>query len=219
MTNDPKTPDALIVGRLLADPDRPAEPGWLTIRDGFIDNLGHGPPPAEVADLPRLGGRTRVISPAFTDAHTHLPQVDSVEALYEAPQSQFVADFIGDVNTVDARVVSASDDGLTIETGGTERFIPAANGFAGGDRIHVCVRPHDVSLSGDGDFATDGTVRTRSYQGSDTVYTVETDQWGDIVADVRGSSFDVGDSVTVAWNAADVHLFAAGEEGTVEGAA
>lgn len=78
MTNDPKTPDALIVGRLLADPDRPAEPGWLTIRDGFIDNLGHGPPPAEVADLPRLGGRTRVISPAFTDAHTHLPQVDSV---------------------------------------------------------------------------------------------------------------------------------------------
>jgi hypothetical protein len=24
--------------------------------------------------------------------------------------------------------------------------------------------------------------------------------------------------VTVAWNAADVHLFAAGEEGTVEGA-
>jgi spermidine/putrescine transport system ATP-binding protein len=137
-------------------------------------------------------------------------QVDSVEALYESPQSQFVADFIGDVNTVDARVVSAADDGLTIETGGTERFLPATNGFATGDRIHVCVRPHDVTLSGEGDFAAPGTVRTRSYQGSDTVYTVETDRWGDVVADVRGSNFDVGDSVTVAWDAEDVHLFRAG---------
>ncbi|AUV83344.1 polyamine ABC transporter ATP-binding protein [Salinigranum rubrum] len=139
-------------------------------------------------------------------------QVDSVEALYESPQSQFVADFIGDVNTVEARVVSAADDGLTIETGGTERFLPATNGFAAGDRIQVCVRPHDVTLSGDGDFAAPGTVRTRSYQGSDTVYTVGTDRWGDIVADVRGSDFDVGDSVTVAWDAADVHLFAVESE-------
>jgi spermidine/putrescine transport system ATP-binding protein len=64
-----------------------------------------------------------------------------------------------------------------------------------------------------GDFAAPGTVRTRSYQGSDTVYTVGTDRWGDVVADVRGSDFDVGDSVTVAWDAEDVHLFRAGSGG------
>ena len=143
-------------------------------------------------------------------------QVDSVEALYETPQSQFVADFIGDVNTVEARVIATSDDGLTVEAGGTERFIPDVNGFADGDHIHICVRPHDVSLDGDGDFAASGTVQTRSYQGSDTIYTVDTDQWGDVVADVRGSDFEIGDSVTVAWNAADVHLFAA-EGNTTEG--
>ena len=142
-------------------------------------------------------------------------QVDSVEALYESPQSQFVADFIGDVNTVEASVVSAGDGELTVETGGAELVIPASDGFSTGDRVHVCVRPHDVSLSGDGDatFSTPGTVRTRSYQGSDTVYTIETEPWGDIVADVRGSSYDVGDSVTVAWDGADVHLFAVEDEG------
>jgi spermidine/putrescine transport system ATP-binding protein len=139
-------------------------------------------------------------------------QVDSVEALYEQPQSQFVADFIGDVNTVEATVVSA-DGALTVEAGGAERVLPGHDGFAPGDRVHVCVRPHDVSLAGDDDatFSTPGTVRTRSYQGSDTVYTVSTDQWGDIVADVRGSTFDVGDSVTVAWDGADVHVFANGD--------
>jgi spermidine/putrescine transport system ATP-binding protein len=60
-----------------------------------------------------------------------------------------------------------------------------------------------------GTFDATGTVRTRSYQGSDTVYTVATDRWGDVVADVRGSDFDVGDEVRVAWDGADVHLFAA----------
>jgi spermidine/putrescine transport system ATP-binding protein len=145
-------------------------------------------------------------------------QVDSVEALYESPKSQFVADFIGDVNTVEARVVSSDGDGLTVDTGGGERRLPGANGFSPGDRIHVCVRPHDVSLAdgAEATFAAPGTVRTRSYQGSDTVYTVSTDAWGDIVADVRGSSFDVGDSVTVAWDGADVHLFAADEADPAE---
>jgi spermidine/putrescine transport system ATP-binding protein len=144
-------------------------------------------------------------------------QVDSVEALYEEPKSQFVADFIGDVNTVEATVVSA-DGALTVETGGAEHVLPAADGFSPGDRLHVCVRPHDVSLGGDDDatFSAPGTVRTRSYQGSDTVYTVETEQWGDIVADVRGSTFDVGDGVTVAWDGADVHLFAAGDGAEAE---
>jgi spermidine/putrescine transport system ATP-binding protein len=137
-------------------------------------------------------------------------QVGSVEALYEEPASQFVADFIGDVNTVEASVVTADGEGLTVETGGVECLVPGRNGFDAGDAVSVCVRPHDVRMGTDaeGGFATTGTVRTRSYQGSDTVYTVATDRWGDIVADVRGSTFDVGDEVTVAWDGADVHLFA-----------
>ncbi|WP_318568229.1 ABC transporter ATP-binding protein [Salinigranum marinum] len=136
-------------------------------------------------------------------------QVGSVEALYEAPASQFVADFIGDVNTVEASVVTADGEGLTVETGGVECLVPGRNGFDAGESVSVCVRPHDVRMGADaeGGFAATGTVRTRSYQGSDTVYTVATDRWGDIVADVRGSKFDVGDEVTVAWDGADVHLF------------
>jgi spermidine/putrescine transport system ATP-binding protein len=149
-------------------------------------------------------------------------QVGSVESLYEEPESQFVADFIGDVNTLEAQVVSTDDDTLTVETGGIECALPGRNGFDAGDRVHVCVRPHDVQLGtapdpdADGTFTASGEVRTRSYQGSDTVYTVATDRWGDVVADVRGSSFDVGDEVSVAWDGSDVYLFADGDDAEPE---
>ena len=146
-------------------------------------------------------------------------QVDTVEALYESPKSQFVADFIGDVNTVEGSVVAAEDGSLTVETGGGECILAGRNGFDPGDHLSICVRPHDVRMGSDatGEFETTGTVRTRSYQGSDTVYTVSTDRWGDIVADVRGSDFDVDDEVRVAWDRADVHLFA-GSPSTVSDA-
>ncbi len=67
----------LIQGRLLIDPDAKAERGWLRVDRGRIVELEMGDPPAS-AGMPDLGGRDRVISPAFFDAHTHLPQVDSV---------------------------------------------------------------------------------------------------------------------------------------------
>jgi spermidine/putrescine transport system ATP-binding protein len=145
-------------------------------------------------------------------------QVGAVEELYEEPASQFVADFIGDVNTIEASVVGATGEELTVSAGGREAVVPERNGFGPDDRVYVCIRPHDVRLGADpdGDFSAAGTIRTRSYQGSDTVYTVETDRWGDVVADVRGSAFDVGDEVRVAWDGADVHLFGVGTDAVAD---
>jgi spermidine/putrescine transport system ATP-binding protein len=145
-------------------------------------------------------------------------QIGSVEELYEEPASQFVADFIGDVNTMPVRVVGARDGRVTVDVGTAEADVPA-NGrtFSDGSDANLCVRPHHLDLSANGAtenvFTATGVVENRSYQGSDTVYTVDTDRWGRLTADVRGSNFDVGDEVTVTWDEADVHLFPA-EEGT-----
>ncbi len=73
----------LIQGRLLTDPDRPPEPGYLRIapptgeRPAAIDEMRFGEMPT-VAAPPDVGGRDRLIVPAFTDAHMHVPQIDSV---------------------------------------------------------------------------------------------------------------------------------------------
>ena len=67
----------LIFGRLLIDPGEAPERGWLRVENGRIVEMEAGDPPAS-AGPPDLGGRDRLVCPAFFDAHTHLPQIDSV---------------------------------------------------------------------------------------------------------------------------------------------
>ncbi len=66
-----------IQGRLILDPAAPPTPGWLRIEGGVIAELGEGEPPRACLP-PALGGPDCVVSPAFFDAHCHLPQTDSV---------------------------------------------------------------------------------------------------------------------------------------------
>ncbi|GAA0525847.1 spermidine/putrescine transport system ATP-binding protein [Halorubrum aquaticum] len=160
-----------------------------------------------------------------------IQQVGTVEELYEAPASRFVADFIGDVNAVEGRVTAVDDAEIVVDTGDDEVAVPrtaagnAAADVAVDDAVDVCVRPFQVRVESagsagasdsddasnpadaDGAFATTGVVRSRSYQGSDSLYGIETDRWGRLSAEVRSASFDVDDRVTVAWDAADVHVY------------
>ncbi len=67
----------IVQGRLLLDPHAEPMPGWLRVEGGVIREVHQGEPPA--SELPvALGGPNRVITPAFFDAHCHLPQTDSV---------------------------------------------------------------------------------------------------------------------------------------------
>lgn len=182
-----------------------------------------------------------------------IQQVGTVEELYEAPESRFVADFIGDVNAVNGRVTAVKDDRIVVDTGDGNVAVPRARAeeVAIDDDVDVCIRPFQMrvepvtddgsadgdtvddgptegSADGDGpadnegppsEFSTTGVVRSRSYQGSDSQYGIETDGWGRLSAEVRSASFEVDDRVTVAWDAADVHVYrrdgdgATGEDG------
>lgn len=66
----------LIRGRLFIDPTRTPELGWLRIENARIAEIGTGDPPRD-QPAQTLGGRDCIISPSFTDAHIHLPQIDS----------------------------------------------------------------------------------------------------------------------------------------------
>lgn len=64
----------IVQGLLLLDPYTTPEPGWLRVRDGRIEEIHSGSPPTR----PDLGSPREIVTPAFIDAHIHLPQVDSV---------------------------------------------------------------------------------------------------------------------------------------------
>ncbi|MFB6125346.1 MAG: ABC transporter ATP-binding protein [Halanaeroarchaeum sp.] len=141
-----------------------------------------------------------------------IEQAGSVEDLYEGPASQFVADFIGDVNTVYGNVTAVRDEEVTVSVDGDGLSLPTTEEWATGDRVAVCVRPHNVRIGRDdvdGTFSAEGTVTIKSNQGSTTVYTVETDRWGELVADARDAQIPKGATVSVAWDAADAYLFPA----------
>ena len=73
----------LIQGRLLTNPDQPPQLGYLRLEPpppggvATIGQLRFGELPAGAAP-PDLGGRDRLVVPAFTDAHMHVPQIDAV---------------------------------------------------------------------------------------------------------------------------------------------
>ncbi|MGP1273709.1 MAG: amidohydrolase family protein [Phycisphaerales bacterium] len=62
----------LIQGRLLLDPASRPAPGWLRVEKGAISELGEGALPATAR--PDAGGPNAIITPAFIDAHLHIPQ-------------------------------------------------------------------------------------------------------------------------------------------------
>lgn len=143
-------------------------------------------------------------------------QVGPVESLYEDPSNQFVADFIGDVNAVEATITAVGDGTVSVDVDGERIDVPTDQSFDVDDTVSVCVRPHEVTVDartgdaaadGPGAFSAPGVVQSRSYQGSSSIVDVETDRYGLVEAEVRGPAFDIGDEVTVHWDADAVYLF------------
>jgi spermidine/putrescine transport system ATP-binding protein len=103
-----------------------------------------------------------------------LLQVADPATLYERPANRFVANFIGEINLLDAVVV----DPTTVEVSGNK--IEAECGVGIGTEVAVGIRPERVSLSeSSGDVAVgrnliEGTVAARIYHGDIFFYSVET---------------------------------------------
>lgn len=73
----PIAEDLIVAGELLLDPARAPERGWLRLSGGKIVERGFGEAPRAGEPAP-IGGAGAIVTPAFVDAHTHLPQTDSV---------------------------------------------------------------------------------------------------------------------------------------------
>jgi len=153
----------------------------------------------------------------LNDAETE--QIGPAEELYERPNNRFVAEFIGDINTIEAEVVETGE--RTVVRAGDHEFafdtdtvhLPAEN-LAAGSGLDVCVRPHgfdlDESQAGDGGREAErrlrGRVETRIYQGQFITYRVDTDL-GQMAVTTEAERFAIGDEVDAVWEAADTYFF------------
>jgi len=151
-----------------------------------------------------------------------IEQEGTVEELYDQPASHFVANFIGDVNTIPATVVRSSAAGVSLQSRESGFEITLGDGAyhatvaleAEAD-VDLCVRPKDldVTLAAADTDGLAGTVTNRSYQGGETRYLIDLDGHP-LTATSENTDIGEGETVAVSWADSDTYIFpSAGEPG------
>lgn len=104
-------------------------------------------------------------------------QLGTPSDLYERPENRFVADFIGTMNFIEARVLGPD----TLEIPGIGEVPAVCIGHAEGASVTLAVRPERIELMvgeqppGEDMAAIHGSVRNIAYFGQDIAVHVETD--------------------------------------------
>ena len=76
-------------------------------------------------------------------------QICAAEELYDNPASRFAAEFIGEINVIEASVVAAEGSSIVVEAQGGERFRALAGDCAlqAGEPVDVMIRPERLDLT------------------------------------------------------------------------
>jgi putative spermidine/putrescine transport system ATP-binding protein len=143
-------------------------------------------------------------------------QIGKPDALYTAPMSAFVANFIGENNAL-LGTVERSDGGIcSVALPGGARVLAQAVGIgAPGSQALVAVRPECIAVSTEGAQAEArnrlaGTVRDRIYLGDHLRLLVALD--GDTIVGVKvgaKAARPTGETVTLTWAPTDCRAFPA----------
>jgi putrescine transport system ATP-binding protein len=147
-----------------------------------------------------------------------LEQVATPRQLYEAPESRWVAGFVGDINLIEGEVTLHDGHRLTVATAGAGTLL-AAEPLQKRDGAAVClaIRPEKIRLSRKGPAAErsmggmnslDGVVSEVGYLGGLSVYTITLDHGATLRAALANTArldvdaYSVGQRVA-AWFAPD----------------
>ncbi len=97
-------------------------------------------------------------------------QIGTPREIYESPANLFVAEFIGEINRFDAKVVESRGEGV-FDVEILERKLPikTRRALTVGDQIHVLLRPEDLRIEYFEDVPPEhgllGFVQERNYKG------------------------------------------------------
>ena len=143
-------------------------------------------------------------------------QAGSPWEIYYHPKTAFLADFVGAVNLVPARVADVADGALTVEFGPHRAAVrpPADVPLRPGQTVNLCVRPESFAIGPAGMQGTGitlaGTVARRSFLGDTMRYWVKVDDREWIVDQPDpGANAPLDGPVTLALRPERVHVIAA----------
>ena len=133
-----------------------------------------------------------------------IEQMGSAEEIYNRPRTRFVADFIGQINLLDAAVVDRDGAFAVIEVNGTRVRMQAGAEISG--KVTVGIRPQHLKLAakgaaGAGCNVLSGRIKGRTFSGNLVHIEVELDGGQSVTIETRPEDVtgDAGTTVTVQW--------------------
>ncbi|MCD6121780.1 MAG: ABC transporter ATP-binding protein [Spirochaetales bacterium] len=94
--------------------------------------------------------------------------------LYRQPANEFVADFIGDANIVEAKVLDVKNSKAHIEIDKKDFYVAYKSEPKPGETAKIMIRPEDISLQNESADGIKAMVEFALYQGSTNDYLVKT---------------------------------------------
>ncbi len=155
-------------------------------------------------------------------------QVGSPQDVYDQPQSDFVAGFVGVSNLLELEVESVEDGVATLRLGSRDRVLAeTAASVRPGQKAIVTIRPERIAVAEgpdadavQGDCRASGIVRESLYAGPTTRFVVELDGGGELMVlrqNARTSFEDAealqGRPVTLVWGREYTRVISTTEEG------
>jgi iron(III) transport system ATP-binding protein len=146
-----------------------------------------------------------------------LQQYGTPNEVYARPANRIVADFMGLVNLLPAKVTAAINESCTIEAaGGLKLLVPLSDGIGTGDNVEVSIRPENIRIASPG-LASPGlagsggvraTISERTFLGNISEYYASLDSGPTLRVQTHPAQvFAVGDQVTVEVDAAQCSVF------------
>ena len=103
-----------------------------------------------------------------------IEQIDRPQAVFERPNSAFVADFMGATNLFFGRIETRRGDVIEIALDGNTLRLHATSPLAVGQAVHVAIRPEAIALSvpppAGPNSRLSGTIERVVYQGTGATY-------------------------------------------------
>jgi ABC-type Fe3+/spermidine/putrescine transport system ATPase subunit len=137
-----------------------------------------------------------------------LLQYDAPRVIYARPASRTVADFMGLINLLPARVAAAEAGEGTIVAGPVRLRLPLRTGIRVGAGVALGIRPESVRLSADQAGAISATVEEQLYLGNFSEYRVALDDGTKLRVQAPAQvDFPVGSRIGVTIDSESCSLF------------
>ena len=135
-----------------------------------------------------------------------LVQLGAGDEVYKRPRTRFVADFVGKINFVSARVLRVEDNWAVVESNGTSFHVPNHDGLGEDGEFTVAIRPEHLKIRPSGEIpngynALPGRIGAQSFIGNLLNVKVQVDDGSELMVECRPDD-DIpgtGESVQVVW--------------------